>query len=103
MKNTRVKVSMLPIFLVLAFAFVVFLAYQFDWVALLTGGHTAHAKSGEPDTQVTVWVNTRSGIYYCPDSSLYGKTLPGESMKQGDALQHGYRPAEDRPCQGLPR
>ena len=40
-----------------------------------------------------VWVNTRSGKYWKPDSRYYGKTKEGEFMSELDALDRGYSPA----------
>jgi len=47
---------------------------------------------------VQVWVNTRSGFYYCGDSTLYGKVEPGKYMRQDEALQQGYRPFLQQAC-----
>ena len=40
-----------------------------------------------------IWVNTRSGKYWKPNSRYYGKTKQGEYMPEKDAVQKGYRPA----------
>ncbi len=45
-----------------------------------------------------VWANSSSGVYYCPDSALYGRTSSGQYMNQGEALQKGYTPALNTPC-----
>jgi len=45
-----------------------------------------------------VWVNRRSGLYYCRSSGFYGKIWPGEYMHQGIALERGFRPAEGKVC-----
>lgn len=45
-----------------------------------------------------VWVNMRSGLYYCRQSKFYGRMRPGFPMRQGNALQKGYRPAEGNVC-----
>jgi hypothetical protein len=47
----------------------------------------ARRPKGNPQTRV--WVNTRLGLYYCPDSKLYGRIEPGLYMLQASALQHG--------------
>ena len=47
---------------------------------------------------VRVWVNRRSGFYYCHPSKFYGKLHPGFFMRQGSAIQRGYRPAEQNLC-----
>jgi hypothetical protein len=45
-----------------------------------------------------VWVNRRSGLYYCRDSKFYGKMRPGASMLQDSALLKGFRPAQGQAC-----
>ena len=74
-------------------------------VALLTAlltlihassGHSAFAQSAQEE--VTVWVNTRSGIYWCPGGQWYGKTKQGKYMKECEARRAGYRPAYNKPC-----
>lgn len=47
----------------------------------------------------TVWVNNRSGLYYCRESRFYGKMHPGTSMLQESALLKGFRPAAGQECQ----
>jgi Flp pilus assembly pilin Flp len=47
----------------------------------------ASSKNG----QLRVWVNTRSGFYYCPGSRFYGILRPGEVMTQDEALRKGFR------------
>jgi hypothetical protein len=46
----------------------------------------------------SVWVNKRSGLYYCRDSRFYGKMRPGTSMRQESALMKGFRPAQGQTC-----
>jgi hypothetical protein len=41
-----------------------------------------------------VWVNTRSGKYFHPNSQWYGKTKSGEYMSESEAIQKGYRAAK---------
>lgn len=50
------------------------------------------------DMKHEVWVNRRSGFYYCRDSKFYGKMSPGASMRQESALLEGFRPAEGQEC-----
>ena len=45
-----------------------------------------------------VWVNRRSGLYYCRESRFYGKMRPGITMRQESALLKGFRPAEGQKC-----
>ena len=47
---------------------------------------------------VKIWANQRSGLYYCPDSKLYGKLTPGTYMSQSEAIQNGYQPAAKEEC-----
>ncbi len=49
-------------------------------------------------TNVKVWTYKKTGLYYCPDSKLYGKLKPGVYMTQEKALERGYRPAGQDPC-----
>jgi serine/threonine-protein kinase len=53
--------------------------------------------TGRPDAKV--WANTKSKIYHCSNSVLYGKTLEGKFMTQQEALAAGYRPARNESCQ----
>ena len=53
-------------------------------------------RSGNPG--VKVWVNTKSGIYHCPDTPWYGKTKNGEYMTQQEAQAKGHRPAYGIVC-----
>jgi hypothetical protein len=48
--------------------------------------------------EVTVWVNTRSGVYHCPASRWYGNTKQGRFMGECEARADGYRPAYGNPC-----
>jgi hypothetical protein len=56
-------------------------------------------QSGKTRLNVKVWVNKSTGIYYCPDSAIYGRSEPGIYMAQGEALQTGYTPALGEPCE----
>jgi hypothetical protein len=51
---------------------------------------------GNPDVQV--WVNTKTGVYHCPNTHWYGATKAGQFMKQSEAQQKGFRPAYFRFC-----
>jgi hypothetical protein len=57
--------------------------------------HT-RAYSGNPD--VRVWVDANAGVYYCPGSSLYGKTPGGHFARQRSAQQEQIEPATRMPC-----
>ena len=47
---------------------------------------------------VTVWVNTNSGVYHCPNTRWYGNTKNGKYMTQKEAQSKGYRPAYGTVC-----
>ena len=91
-------VSMFPVFFLMAIALIVFYPVLSKWPPL-QNLLTTKPKFGVPNTRVRVWVNTRSGLYYCSDSALFGKVGPGLSMTQGEALQQGYRPGGKQVCQ----
>jgi hypothetical protein len=52
------------------------------------------AKNG----QIRVWVNNKSGFYYCPDAKNYGKLGPGTYMTEATAVQSGYQPFSHQVC-----
>ena len=58
--------------------------------------HSAVQRSGDPN--VTVWVNTDSGVYHCPGTRWHGKTKEGRYMGQKQAQGAGYRPAYGSVC-----
>jgi hypothetical protein len=47
---------------------------------------------------VKVWVNTKSGVYYCSGARAYGRLKPGNYMDERDAVEKGYRPFSHRAC-----
>lgn len=49
-------------------------------------------------TNITVWTYKKTGLYYCPDSKLYGKVKPGMYMTQEKAQESGYQPAGGDTC-----
>lgn len=53
-------------------------------------------RQGDPN--VTVWVNTDSGVYHCPGTRWYGKTKEGQYMSQKQAQAAGNRPAYGSVC-----
>ena len=60
---------------------------------------TAPPPSAAPvDMKHTVWVNRRSGLYYCHDSRFFGRISPGTFMEQQVAMQKGFRPADGQAC-----
>jgi len=52
--------------------------------------------SGNPNA--SVWVNTTSGVYHCPNTRWYGNTKNGKYMTQQEAQSKGYRPAYGTAC-----
>jgi len=51
---------------------------------------------GTPGTQV--WVDERTGLYYCPGTDLYGKTPKGRFTTQRQAQLDQFEPAYRKPC-----
>ncbi len=49
-------------------------------------------------SDVIVWVNTKSGVYHCPDTPWYGKTKHGEYIAESEALEDGYHAAGGKAC-----
>jgi hypothetical protein len=58
------------------------------------GAAQAHSEKKE----ITVWVNTKSGVYHCPGSRWYGATKEGKYMTECEAQKAGYRAAYGKPC-----
>lgn len=52
---------------------------------------------GNPN--VNVWVDTHTGLYYCPGADLYGKTPDGKYANQRDAQMDQFEPAARKNCQ----
>src|SRR5438874_1073910 len=53
----------------------------------------------EPAGSIKVWVNPRSGFYYCPGTERYGRIRPGRYMTEANAIQSGYQPSLGEACQ----
>ena len=49
-------------------------------------------------SSVLVWLNTRTGTYYCPASRWYGATAYGEFMTEREALARRAEPEFGRRC-----
>jgi hypothetical protein len=93
----RHRTSLFPILVILIVALILFYP---AWKKLLPEEWlriTPKAVATKPT--VKVWVNKRSGLYYCPESGFYGKLQPGFYATQQEAVQTGYRPAGREACQ----
>ncbi len=69
-----------------------------EWVGKLQAMSAEQSSTPSVDMKHSVWVNRRSGLYYCHTSRYYGKIFPGLAMSQGEALTRGYRPAQGQAC-----
>ena len=76
------------------------LAFLFLLLALLCGPVPSASEAAQ-NSNITVWVNTKSGVYHCSGAAWYGKTRVGVFMEQGVAQDKGYRPAYGKVCQAL--
>ena len=96
MTTTRNRIFFLP-FLLLIVGLVVL--YPILNLPSLSGLFQPTPKAASDEKSSTkIWANQRSGLYYCPDSKLYGKITPGAYMSQSEAIQNGYQPAVDQSC-----
>jgi hypothetical protein len=50
------------------------------------------------NARASVWTVQSSGYYYCARDTHFGKLKPGAIMRQGNALQRGYRPRLGNYC-----
>jgi len=75
-------------------AALIFFSARHKWHPSMQLGATPVVKEQDAD----VWINTRSGFYYCRDSNAYGKLQPGKYLREREAVQQGYRPFFERPC-----
>jgi hypothetical protein len=51
------------------------------------------------NSNVRVWTDVHTGLYYCPGSSLYGKTPGGRFTSQRTAQQDHFEPAASVACE----
>jgi GAF domain-containing protein len=51
---------------------------------------------GNPST--TVWVDLHTGLYYCPGTDMYGKSVKGKFASQRDAQLDQFTPAYRKVC-----
>lgn len=71
----------------------------FVFPVLYSTGPTPQA--GQEKTQnkeITVWVNTSSGVYHCPGTRWYGITKHGKYSSECAAIKDGNRPAYGKAC-----
>jgi hypothetical protein len=52
--------------------------------------------TGSPSIQV--WVDEKTGLYFCPSADSYGKTAKGKYETQREAQLDQYEPADRRAC-----
>jgi hypothetical protein len=78
--------SLLPVFLLLFAALVVFFP---AWKQLLPPDRwpTLPSSVAVASPTTKVWVNKQSRLYYCPTSVLYRKVTPGFFLTQDEALK----------------
>ncbi|MEJ2007393.1 MAG: protein kinase [Acidobacteriota bacterium] len=60
--------------------------------------HPARAPGSAANPDARVWANTKSKVYHCSNSALYGKTQHGRYMTQAQARAAGYHPARNELC-----
>ena len=93
--HSRNRIMLLPIlFLLVGFL----VAYPFLNLPSISELFQPTPKANTEKAPIKIWASQRSGLYYCPDSQLYGKITPGVYMLQSDAIQDGYRPAGNAVC-----
>lgn len=71
------------------------------WVFPLVYSTGPATQAGQEKTQnkeITVWVNTSSGVYHCPGTRWYGNTKHGKYSSECAAIKDGNRPAYGRAC-----
>ena len=99
---TRVHVPGYLTFLVIV-TFICCLAIWYHYSGLRISWGFPHSKRSrvlqEAEVKRSVWIEKSTGLYYCSDSQLYGRTASGEYLTQGEALQKGYSPALHEHCQ----
>lgn len=62
------------------------------------GAAPAPSSIGKTGSDVRVWVNTKSGVYHCPDTPYYGTTKQGIYMTESEALKKRYHGVGGRAC-----
>ena len=101
-RNRTVHVILMIVFLAILVAIAPLLAKYHNAPAVVVAklaAMTAPPPSAAlVDMKHSVWVNKRSGLYYCHDSRFFERMSPGILMEQQVALQKGFRPAEGHAC-----
>lgn len=94
---TRAPARLYIVGALLIIALVVFFPVIRHWTPIARLLAPGRAPVGNiPDAKV--WVDTRTGLYYCRGTAEYAKLQPGTLRKQADALQLGDRPAMHNMC-----
>jgi len=93
--NSRYRLFFFPLALMVVSLLVVLRSLNLNFLGALL---QPTSKPKADKSSIKIWVNKRSGLYYCPDSKYYGKLTPGVYMLQGDAIQDGYQPAAHEAC-----
>lgn len=93
--HSRNRIFFLPILFLLVGFLVIYPALNLPSLSEL---FQPTRKADTDKSSIKIWASQRSGLYYCPDSKLYGKITPGVYMLQSDAIQNGYRPAGNEMC-----
>ena len=83
----------------LTFLLLTALSSTLSGISLVSSAFAAQTKAEKKE--VSVWVNTKSGVYHCPGTRWYGTTKSGTYMTEGEARQNGYRAAYGKVCQPL--
>lgn len=61
--------------------------------------HPVQRPGAPANPDARVWANSKSKVYHCSNSALFGNTLQGKYMTQQQARAAGYHPARNRFCQ----
>jgi len=84
--------------ILLLLSFVIFFPALNNWRSIASLRAAVRRTRVVKEQDATVWVVRRSGFYYCRDSKAHGKLGLGTYMRQGEALQWGYRPFLQNVC-----
>ncbi len=95
---SRSGVVPVSIVVLLLLALAVFAPIVAHWQGITWLPNLSASQESPHSMSRRVWVNRRSGFYYCRQSRFYGRIRPGFFMRQGRALGKGYRPAEADIC-----